>query len=264
MSGFCETFGVGLMEVPVKDIIPNPHQPRKRFREKDIERLSDSIRRVGVINPISVRYENGKYELVAGERRLRAAKLAGRYSIPCLLVTADDHMSALLALTENMLRSDLNFFEQAQAISNILEMTDITQAELAKELSLSQSAVANKLRLLKISPEVRRYILDQHLKERHARALLRIDEPAKMMSAAHAAVKQKMNAEQLEKYIDKLFDKQKQKEKPIFKGYCKDLRLYVNSLNHTVSVMKSNGINTVMEKSEDEQTIRYTIVIKKK
>ena len=142
------------MEVPVKDIIPNPHQPRKRFREKDIERLSDSIRRVGVINPISVRYENGKYELVAGERRLRAAKLAGRYSIPCLLVTADDHMSALLALTENMLRSDLNFFEQAQAISNILEMTDITQAELAKELSLSQSAVANKLRLLKISPVI--------------------------------------------------------------------------------------------------------------
>ena len=102
------------------------------------------------------------------------------------------------------------------------------------------------------------------MKERHARALLRIDEPAKMMSAAHAAVKQKMNAEQLEKYIDKLFDKQKQKEKPIFKGYCKDLRLYVNSLNHTVSVMKSNGINTVMEKSEDEQTIRYIIVIKKK
>lgn len=94
---------------------------------------------------------------------------------------------------------------------------------------MSQSAVANKLRLLKISPEVRRYILDQHLKERHARALLRIDEPAKMMSAAQAAVKQKMNAEQLEKYIDKLFDKQKQKEKLIFKGYCKDLRLYVNS-----------------------------------
>ena len=168
---------------------------------------------------------------MAGERRLRAAKLAGRYSIPCLLVTADDHMSALLALTENMLRSDLNFFEQAQAISNILEMTDITQAELAKELSLSQSAVANKLRLLKISPEVRRYILDQHLKERHARALLRIDEPAKMMSAAHAAVKQKMNAEQLEKYIDKLFDKQKQKEKPIFKGYCKDPVSYTHLLD---------------------------------
>ncbi len=264
MSGLYETFGAGLMEVPVKDIIPNPHQPRKRFREKDIERLSDSIRRVGVINPISVRYENGKYELVAGERRLRAAKLAGRYSIPCLLVTADDHMSALLALTENMLRSDLNYFEQAQAISNILEMTDITQAELAKELSLSQSAVANKLRLLKISPEVRRYLLDTRLKERHARALLRLEDPAKMLSAAQTAVKHNMNAEQLEKYIDRLADKQKEKKgKPMFKGYCKDLRLYVNSLNHTVSVMKSNGINTVMEKSEDEQTIRYTIVIKK-
>ena len=264
MPGIYETFGVGLMEVPVKDIIPNPHQPRKRFREKEIVQLSDSIRRVGVINPISVRYENGKYELIAGERRLRAAKLAGRYSIPCLLVTADDYMSALLSLTENMLRSDLNYFEQAQAICNILEMTEISQTQLAKELSMSQSALANKLRLLKIPPEVRRYLLDAHLKERHARALLRLDDPSKMYSAAQAASKHKMNAEQLERYIDRLLDKSSgKKKKPIFKGFCRDLRLYVNSLNHTVSVMKSNGIDTVMDKKEDENTITYTIVIKK-
>lgn len=264
MSGLLEAYGAGLIEVPVKDIIPNPNQPRKRFKEKEIERLSESIRRVGVINPVSVRYENGKYELIAGERRLRAAKLAGRYSIPCMLVSANDYMSALLALTENLLRSDLNCFEQAQAISNILEMTEITQSELAKELGLSQSAVANKLRLLKLPPEIRRFILDSNLKERHARALLRLDDPERILSAAKAAVNRKMNAEQLEKYIDRLLEKPKEKSgKPIFKGYCRDLRLYVNSLNHTVSVMKSNGINTAMEKSEDEHSIKYTIIIKK-
>ena len=117
---------------------------------------------------------------------------------------------------------------------------------------------------MKIPPEVRRYLLDAHLKERHARALLRLDDPSKMYSAAQAASKHKMNAEQLERYIDRLLDKSSgKKKKPIFKGFCRDLRLYVNSLNHTVSVMKSNGIDTVMDKKEDENTITYTIVIKK-
>lgn len=264
MFNVYESFSCGLMDVPVKDIVSNPNATRKRFREKDIQRLSDSIKQMGLINPITVRYEDGKYELIAGERRLRAAKLAGRYSIPCILMTADEYMASLISLTENLQRNDLNYFEQAQAISNILETTSVTQVHLAKELCMSQSALANKLRLLKIPPEVRRFLIDAHLKERHARALLRIDDPKKMYSAAQTAVKQKMNVEQLDKYIDKLLKQRPEKErKPIFKGFCKDLRLYINSLNHTVKVMKNNGINTMMEKIESDESIIYKIVINK-
>ena len=266
MTELCHTYQKRLIEIPLSQIVPNPMQPRTSFYEEDITELSTSIKELGIINPVCVRPYRGRYELIAGERRYRAAKMAGIYSMPCIIMNADDEEASLMALTENIQRKNLNYFEQANAMNLILKTTTITQTQLAQKLGKSQAAVANKLRLLKITPYVQRYLLDAHMKERHARALLKLDDPELMYKAAEIANKQKMNADKLEAYIETLQTDPKKSKKNIkstIKGFCRDLRLYINTLNHTVDIMRNSGINTIMEKTENETSIIYKIVINK-
>ena len=166
-----------VLTLRVADIRPNPHQPRQTFDDEGLRELASSIRRHGILQPLTVRSAGGgKWELVAGERRLRAAKLAGLEKVPCIRREADDRESALLALVENLQRRDLHYLEEAAAIAAYIRQTGITQEEAAAQLGRSPSALANKLRLLRLSPACRELLVQNGLTERHARCLLRLED----------------------------------------------------------------------------------------
>lgn len=257
------SFSHTLKEIPVTRIKTNPLKARNIFEETDIVELSRSLKNVGVINPITVRSKGGDYELICGERRLRAARLAGIYSLPCIIMDIDTENSLLIGLTENLQRKNLNFFEEAYAIDYYIKITGKTQDEIARKLGKSQSSIANKRRLLKISPDVQRLILENNLRERHARAVLTLPDSDHMYKAIQKAITCQMGVEKFEEYIEKLLSEENKKSKPFFKGFCKDIRLYVNSISHTVKMMRDSGIETMLEKKEDNEKIIYQITIVK-
>ena len=197
-----------VVQIKTDDIRPNRAQPRADFEQNAIIRLADSIRRYGILQPLSVRYSDPDdvygYELIAGERRLRAAKMLGYLTVPCIIMDVTEQTSAELAIIENLLREDLNMFEQAYGFKKLIENHHLTQEEVARRMSLSQSAVANKLRLLRLSYEEQRLILETSLTERHARATLRIDNGKKRLDAIRRISDEKMNVQDAEKYIESL------------------------------------------------------------
>ena len=248
--------------VPLDSIDSNPAQPRQIFEQKALEELALSIKENGLISPIVVRKMGDRFQLIAGERRLMAFKMLGESSIPALLEEADDRRSATLAIIENMQRQDLTFFEEAQAIALLIKTQELTQQQAAERLGLSQSAVANKLRLLRLpKPQVDR-LIQAGLTERHARALLplcgdlRLETVVSKIIQAHATVKQ------TEKMVEDIQKRQKPKQGGRIL-ILKDLRLFTSTIGHAVEVMKQAGINAKTEKTEDEQNIVYTIVIPK-
>lgn len=252
-----------LKYILTETIEPSATQPRKIFDDKALEDLMASIREVGIIQPITVRYTgNGKYELIAGERRLRAAKKLQLQFVPCIVTNVNDEDSALMTLTENLQRKDLNCFEEAEGIRQLIELFGITQDEAAVRIGKSQSAVANKLRILKLPERVKDYIIENGLTERHARALLAAGSEDLMMASAVAAVKLKMTVSQLEAYIEKNRVKAKLK-KSRERGFCRDIRLYTNTINRAVKLMRESGIKSNSEKTEDENSIIYKITIYK-
>lgn len=252
-----------LKYILTETIEPSATQPRKTFDDKALEDLMASIREVGIIQPITVRYTgNGKYELIAGERRLRAAKKLQLQFVPCIVTNVNDEDSALMTLTENLQRKDLNCFEEAEGIRQLIELFGITQDEAAVRIGKSQSAVANKLRILKLPERVKYYIIENGLTERHARALLAAGSEDLMMASAVAAVKLKMTVSQLEAYIEKNRVKAKLK-KSRERGFCRDIRLYTNTINRAVKLMRESGIKSNSEKTEDENSIIYKITIYK-
>ena len=207
--------GAAVVEISVDDIIPNRAQPRTSFHQHAIARLADSIRRYGVLQPLTVRKVllpptsakaasgvRAVYELVAGERRLRAAKLAELTTVPCIVINTDDATSAELAIVENLLREDLNMFEQAEAFQRLIKEFHLTQDEAARRVSMSQSAIANKLRILRLLPEERQKILQEGLTERHARALLKLNDPALRGDVLQHILDRKLNVSATEAYID--------------------------------------------------------------
>ena len=208
-----------ILQIDAVQIRPNMSQPRQDFDKDAIVKLADSIRQYGILQPLTVRRTDGedgfRYELIAGERRLRAAKMLGLKTVPCILSDVDDEISAELALVENMLRENLGIFEQAMAFSALSEKYGLTQEEIAQKMSLSQSAVANKIRLLKLSPEERAMIVSAELTERHARAFLRITAKTLRQQAISHVIKNKLNVLETEKYIAELLglDAAKQKKK---------------------------------------------------
>ncbi|MDF2685912.1 MAG: noc [Clostridia bacterium] len=253
-----------LREIPIDCIISNPSQPRKTFNTEELLELSESIREVGVIQPLTVRYHgDGIYALIAGERRLRASCLAGMKSVPCIIVDVGEEDSALLALIENLQRKDLDFFEEANGIAFLINLLNLTQSEAAQKIGKSQPAVANKLRLLKIPKELQKIIIENSLTERHARALLKLNSFEHMKKAVEESIRQQMNVSELEAHIERIINKPEIKSKPLQKGFCRDLRLYFNTINHAVSLMKNSGINAGIEKTEDDEKIVYKIVVKK-
>lgn len=210
--------------IPVQHIVPNPNQPRHQWKEEELESLSQSIRTSGVLQPITVRrIENGWYELIAGERRLRASKKAGLTEIPALVLLCTAEESAVYALIENIQRQDLGFFEEAEAFLQISRQQKVTQEELAHRLGKSQAYVANKLRLLKLEKEERTVIQDAHLTERHARALLRIEDSDERKKVLHTIVQKQLTVRETEELVERALAPKKAKQKT--RGIVKDVHL---------------------------------------
>lgn len=263
MSLFQKTARQQVLELPIADIHPNPHQPRQSFAPGDLAELALSISQVGVLQPLSVRRTPTGWELVAGERRLRAAKLAGLPAVPCLPVEADGETSALLALVENLQRKDLDVWEEAAALRRLMEQGGLTQEEAARRVGKSQSAVANKLRLLKLPEDVIDTLRSHRLTERHARALLRLDDSDRQRLAVEYILKHQLNVAKTEEYVDKLCGGRKlpRKAKPVYK--IRDVRLFLNTVNRGLAVMKSAGVNAQCGREETDSEITLTIHIPK-
>lgn len=246
-------------------IVPNPNQPRKKFNQEGLTELANSIREHGVLQPLSVRrLPANRYELISGERRLRAAKLAGLEHVPCILVNADDLESSLLALIENLQRRDLDFVEEATALQKLISTYHLSQEDAAKRVGKSQSAVANKLRLLKLTPELLEDLRSAGLTERHGRALLRVPEEQRMEILTHIK-ENNLNVAQTDAYIDALLVPP---EKPPTKPrkptiYIKDIRLFLNTLRRGLDTMQRSGLDAQCGKEENEDSITLTITIPK-
>lgn len=257
----------GSVGISISAIVPNRSQPRTRFESNSVLRLADSIGRYGMLQPISVRAVGGayepKFEIIAGERRFRAAKLLGMESVPCVIVEADDKRSAELALIENLLREDLNIFETARGLRRLIESFRLTQEEVAKRLSMSQSAVANKLRLLKYSPEEESFILENRLTERHARALLKIQDPEERLRVMKTVAKARMNVGTAEAYIDKYLAEGSEEPRREAKRIpvIKDVRLFYNSLDRAVELVRSAGVEISSTRREEEDGVTIEIHI---
>ncbi|MGN1319674.1 MAG: ParB/RepB/Spo0J family partition protein, partial [Acutalibacteraceae bacterium] len=248
-----------LLMLKPDDIITCAHQPRKNFDGYELQTLADSISVSGIIQPLTVRKgENGKYILISGERRLRAAKIAGLRRIPCVLHRTDEATSALYALTENMQRADLNFFEEAEAIQRLITDFGLTQSEVAVRLGMATSTISNKLRLLKLSPEIQNRLSAANLTERHARALLRL--PAEQRdSVLDKIIAEGLGLYQTEELINDILNPDETDEssepeqeivKPIRKSAIGDIKLFSNSLSKLLITMQNAGITANSRKHE--------------
>ena len=249
-----------VMFLPVDGIVPNPNQPRKVFDPHDLEELARSIKELGVLQPLSVRRCDGRWELVAGERRLRAARLAGLAEVPCLSVQADGQASSLLALVENLQRRDLGFWEEAQALRRLIDEFQLSQEEAANRIGKSQSAVANKLRLLKLPEEVLKTLQDGGASERHARALLTLSDRSERSDAARQIVTHPLTVAKTEQRVEAMRSGScPKRKKPIF--VVKDVRLFLNTITHSLDLMRSAGVDARLRRQDSEQEILLTIRI---
>ena len=244
--------------LPARAIRPNPAQPRRSFDEKALAELTESIRCHGIVQPLSVRRTGGGYELIAGERRLRAAQAAGLGEIPCIVMSMDDAESGLVALVENLQRQDLDFIEEAVGISRLIRIQNLSQEQAARMLGKSQSAIANKLRLLRHSPEVLSAIKRAGLTERHARALLRLRSEPEKMTAIGVIDSLNMSVSRAEQYIDSLLS-------PEAKASPRRVNLggFLNNLSQNLAKIQASGIRAVSERRETEAEIVLTITIPK-
>lgn len=248
-----------ILFLPTSDIVPNPNQPRRDFDPDGLKELSDSIATHGILQPLSVRRAGEGYELISGERRLRAAKLCGLAQVPCLLISADTRESSLLALIENVQRRDLDFWEEALALQALLEASGLSQEALARQIGKSQSAVANKLRLLKLPPDALQLLRQNGFTERHARALLRLTDPMTQTEAARYTVARRLTVAQTEDYVDALLTPKPKKSKPLF--ILKDVRLFLNTVTRGLSMMQSAGVNAACDRTDTPEEILLTIRI---
>lgn len=251
--------------LPIHLVMPNPNQPRKVFNHDALKELSESIRQYGIIQPITVRKtREGTYELIAGERRLRAATLAGLLKIPAIIIEMEDDDSAIVALVENIQRQNLSFMEEALAYRQLIEKCHLTQEELAKKVGKTQSAVANKIRLLKLPQSIREIIKDNSLSERHARCLLRLDTEDKQIYAARRVVDFSLSVKQTEDLVDRII-KEGTKENPVKKNTrsITDMRVFFKTISKAVSLMNDRGIEATARKDETDTHYEYVIRIKK-
>ena len=233
-----------VLDLPPMDIQPNPYQPRRHFDPEALEALAESIRRHGVLQPLTIRRHGGGWELVAGERRLRAAQMAGLETVPCVEREADDSASALLALVENLQRQDLHYLEEAAAIADYLCQTGVTQEEAAARLGRSPSALANKLRLLRLSPACRRLLEESGLTERHARCLLRLEDEEERLSALRHIAGCHLTVAQAERYVERRLQALQSTPPKGRKTFIlKDVRLFLNSLDRGIRLVREAGVD---------------------
>ena len=259
----------GVLLVPIEDIIPSPVQPRQRFEEEALRELSESIRSYGILNPLNVRLRGGKYELVAGERRLRAAKLAGLSQVPCILLDVNMEDAGLIALIENLQRKDLDFVEEAEGLRRLIRMFGLRQEEAARRIGKSQSAVANKLRLLKLPEDVLQSLRENGLSERHGRALLRLPDGESQRAALSFILDNGLTVSAAESYIDALLAEPEapppapEKSGPRRTFVLKDVRVFLNTVTRSIDMMKQGGIEAGMRREETADSLILTISIPK-
>ena len=260
-----ETNVVGrVLSLPVDLISPNPNQPRRLFSPEDLHELADSIRELGVLQPLTVRQAGPVWELIAGERRLRAARLAGLTQVPCIVVEASEEQSSLMALVENLQRRDLDFLEESLALAKLMDAWHLSQEACARRIGKSQSAVANKLRLLRLPPQVLTLLRDNGFTERHARALLRLEDAALQEKAAHWVVDHSLSVAKTEEYVVELLSKASRPPKRRSTFILKDVRLFLNTVDRGLSMMKSAGVDAQCGKEDTGDAILLTIRIPKK
>ena len=243
--------------LPARSIRPNPSQPRKIFRPEALTELADSIRCHGILQPLSVRRSDSGYELIAGERRLRAAVMAGLSDIPCIIMQMDDRESGMAAMIENLQRQDLDFIEEAMGIARLMELYAMSQEQAARMLGKSQSAVANKLRLLKHSRSVLEALREGNLTERHGRALLKLGTEEEKLSAIREILRQGMSVARTEKYIELLLSG------PSPRAPEANVGAFLHSLTQSLQRIQSSGVPAVSERRETESQIVLTITIPK-
>ena len=258
-------------EMPVEEIVPNPFQPRKTFYNESLQELANSIKEFGVIQPLIVRKnEAGAYELVAGERRLRASKLAGLTHVPVIVKDFDDKEMAELAMIENLQREDLHFLEEAEGFQQLIQNFSFTQEELARRMGKNQSTIANKLRLLKLGPEVRQVIIEQNLTERHARSLLKLEDNRLQLEVLEIIKEKGLNVRETEELIEEFLEdiaKQVEEKKTPKRNVVKvirDVRIFLNTINNVVGEMKKTGLKIKVKQEQDEEYIHINLKIPKR
>ncbi|MEG1027846.1 MAG: ParB/RepB/Spo0J family partition protein [Oscillospiraceae bacterium] len=245
--------------IDIDTIAPNENQPRTLFDEQELFCLAQSIKENGILQPLTVREVNNTYQRVSGERRLRAAKLLEMKSVPCIIIDVTDKQSAVLALIENLQRTDLSYFEEAVALKNLMVEWGITQIELGKRLGKSQSGIANKIRLLAFPDDIQKLIFANELNERQARALLKIQDKDKLIEAIGYISTHRLSSVQTENYIDAILKSSQGKKK--IKFIVKDVRIFFNTVSNAVKIMNEAGINVSTQKIECDDYIQYVIKI---
>ena len=250
-----------VVEIPVGSIVPNPAQPRVIFDDYELSRLAVSIQQNGILQPLTVRrLDSGtQYELVAGERRLRACRLLNMSYVPCIVINASSRDSAVLAILENLQRADLSFMEEAYAIKNLIDYYGLTQEETAARLGTAQSTIANKLRLLKLTDEEKALVVKFKLTERQARSLLRLESEKRPDAINYIAANQ-LHTAQTDTYIDELL-KGKPKQKVQRRWSFRAVNLYINTFNKTIDAMKEAGINCETVKNRTDDFVEYVVKI---
>ncbi len=259
------TTGKTIVYIPIKAIKTNPYQPRRVFNEQLLEELSSSIKQYGVLQPINVRRLDEKtFELIAGERRLKACQMAGLTRIPAIICEYHNQDSAVVALIENIQRCDLTYMEEAEAYNKLIRDYGITQCQLAQKVGKTQSTVANKIRLLKLPQLVRDIIKDNDLTERHARALLRLEDADMQLDALNAILENSLNVNDTDKLIDKMLMPEEPRQSPKPKqSRLKNISIFTKAISKTLSTLKDKGINAVSKEKEYEDYFEYSIKIYK-
>lgn len=261
-----------VVRIPVSMLSPNPSQPRRRFSEHALSSLADSIRRHGILQPLLVRPSGAGFELIAGERRLRAAAAAGLYDVPCIIREDEPQHSAELAIIENLQREDLNMFEEAEAIRSLIEKCSLTQESAAAHLSCSQSYIANKLRLLRLPESQRTKLIDAELTERHARSLLRIKNDSDRDAVLDTLIRRHMNVATAEAYVEN-FICESERAEVVARGarldrdvkrkiLSKDMRLFYNSIDKAVESVRSCGFSAESTKRQIDGGTVIEITVK--
>ena len=246
--------------VAIDLVVPNPYQPRTQFQDEALMELAQSIRENGLIQPITVREQDGKYQIIAGERRYRAMKLLGKLEVPVVIMDADSLQMAELALVENIQRENLSAIEEAKAYVDIMAISHLTQSQLALKMGKSQSAIANKLRLLNLSEEVQNAVSEKRISERHARALLG-NEPKRQIELLKQIEKKNLTVAQTEKLVAK--EKPVIKAKPKMKAVSRNVKIALNTVHQAVSMIQKAGTKVRIEEVENEDEVIITLSFQK-
>lgn len=249
--------------IPVEKIRPSRYQPRLKFDEEKLEELTQSIQQNGLIQPLTVREMDTYYELIAGERRYRACRNAGFKQIPCYILSPTDDQAAQMALIENIQRQDLSAIEEAKSYLQIMKQAHLSQEQVAKKIGKSQSAIANKIRLLNLPDDIQDGVIDGKITERHARALLTVPETSQK-KVYEEILNKGFNVRETESYIESLQKKKKTHARQKTKGYSKNIQIGINTINQSIKMIEKLGIQVTVEETESDNEVKMIVHFPKK